>query len=378
MAEISTEDAVEQLHQMFSDFDKTALATVLEAHGGHVERTVEHLLSNPQAASGGGGGGGGGGGNGGGGASRGTDHDAALALQLSREWSDEPTNMPPPPVRPQGIPTPYGVGGGGGGGGGGGAGGIFAAERGSSMAQSAAAASRGGGGGSGGSGDRRGRRVALPEQFLRTPGWTGGGAGEVSSDPQVAADAKLAMMLQNEAFQRELQSHPDLAYLGRGSRSGDSRGNAFGMGGDGPSIKEQMTSMGNDIRRKVDELAVRWKMKDPGRADQTTEYSSVPLMSSVDDDADDQAEVVHFSQNNATRRTSSGGSAAGVGVFRADSAGEEQLGERGQGDRHMLRHVSAEVVRLRGRALWRTLGFGTCRAQYRQERNMGSDIRWHV
>lgn len=43
-----------------------------------------------------------------------------------------------------------------------------------------------------------------------------------------------------------------------------------------------------DIRRKVDELAVRWKMKDPGRADQTTEYSSVPLMSSVDDDADDQ------------------------------------------------------------------------------------------
>lgn len=30
MAEISTEDAVEQLHQMFGDYDKTALATVLE------------------------------------------------------------------------------------------------------------------------------------------------------------------------------------------------------------------------------------------------------------------------------------------------------------------------------------------------------------
>lgn len=56
------------------------------------------------------------------------DHDAALALQLSREWGDDPTTLPPPPTRPVGIPTPYGrpVAGGGGGkeggkGGGGGA-----------------------------------------------------------------------------------------------------------------------------------------------------------------------------------------------------------------------------------------------------------------
>lgn len=45
---------------------------------------------------------------------------------------------------------------------------------------------------------------------------------------------------------------------------------------------------GADIRRKVDELAVRWKMKDPGRADETTEYSSVPLMDQHGDDLDDQ------------------------------------------------------------------------------------------
>lgn len=45
---------------------------------------------------------------------------------------------------------------------------------------------------------------------------------------------------------------------------------------------------GSDIRRKVDELAVRWKMKEPGRADQTTEYSSVPLLDSNADDLDDQ------------------------------------------------------------------------------------------
>lgn len=38
----------------------------------------------------------------------------------------------------------------------------------------------------------------------------------------------------------------------------------------------------------MEELAVRWKMKDPGRADDTTEYSSVPLMSSQADDLDDQ------------------------------------------------------------------------------------------
>lgn len=42
--------------------------------------------------------------------------------------------------------------------------------------------------------ERRGRRVALPDSFLRVPGW--GAGGEVSSDPQVAADARLAMMLQ--------------------------------------------------------------------------------------------------------------------------------------------------------------------------------------
>ena len=38
--------------------------------------------------------------------------------------------------------------------------------------------------------------MALPEEFLRHPGWTGGGGGETSGDPQVAADARLAMMLQ--------------------------------------------------------------------------------------------------------------------------------------------------------------------------------------
>lgn len=36
--------------------------------------------------------------------------------------------------------------------------------------------------------------MALPEHFLRTPGW--GDQGDSSHDPQVAADAKLAMMLQ--------------------------------------------------------------------------------------------------------------------------------------------------------------------------------------
>lgn len=45
---------------------------------------------------------------------------------------------------------------------------------------------------SGGNG-RRGRRVALPEEFLRLPGWSGGSS---ATDPQVSADARLAMMLQ--------------------------------------------------------------------------------------------------------------------------------------------------------------------------------------
>lgn len=48
-----------------------------------------------------------------------------------------------------------------------------------------------------GTSDRRGRRVALPEEFLRVPGWSGGGP---IGDPQVAADARLAMMLQVGRF----------------------------------------------------------------------------------------------------------------------------------------------------------------------------------
>lgn len=35
------------------------------------------------------------------------DHDAALAMQLSREWASEPTLMPPPPTIPVGIPSPF-------------------------------------------------------------------------------------------------------------------------------------------------------------------------------------------------------------------------------------------------------------------------------
>lgn len=61
-----------------------------------------------------------------------SDNDAALALQLSREWADDPASAPPPPTRPVNIPSPFvnvgGTAGGGGGGGGGrgGAGGIHA------------------------------------------------------------------------------------------------------------------------------------------------------------------------------------------------------------------------------------------------------------
>ncbi|CAM9877907.1 unnamed protein product [Discosporangium mesarthrocarpum] len=102
MGEVSTDDAVEHLHQMFEEYDRGSLAAVLQANGGHMERTIEHLLSSPgenvpvgnsETV-----------------APRpppGTDHDAALALQLSREWADDPAAGPPPPTIPQGIPGPF-------------------------------------------------------------------------------------------------------------------------------------------------------------------------------------------------------------------------------------------------------------------------------
>lgn len=63
---------------------------------------------------------------------------------------------------------------------------------------------------------RRGRRVQLPQDFLRLPGWqdpqaasAGGGAdnnGEMT-------DEQLAMLLQDESFLQELASHPDFRQL---------------------------------------------------------------------------------------------------------------------------------------------------------------------
>lgn len=47
-----------------------------------------------------------------------------------------------------------------------------------------------------------------------------------------------------------------------------------------------------DVRRELDKLAVRWKMKNPGRVENTADYdSSVPLMSSQGDDPDDQVSI---------------------------------------------------------------------------------------
>lgn len=42
-------EAVGQLRSMFSNLDARLLATVLESHSGHMERTVEYLLSLDEA-----------------------------------------------------------------------------------------------------------------------------------------------------------------------------------------------------------------------------------------------------------------------------------------------------------------------------------------
>lgn len=60
------------------------------------------------------------------------------------------------------------------------------------------------------------------------------------------------------------------------------------------------------MRRKVEELAVRWKMKEPGRAVDTTDYSSVPLMSSTADD-DDQVTSLFSLGQKRTGRNGGGG-----------------------------------------------------------------------
>ena len=64
---VSYDSAMQSLHSMFSGVDNEVIAMLLQANGGHLEKTVEQLLGITGGGQGGDGGSLGGGGGGGGG-----------------------------------------------------------------------------------------------------------------------------------------------------------------------------------------------------------------------------------------------------------------------------------------------------------------------
>ena len=277
---VSFESALAQLKAMFPTFDKEVITMVLRSHNGHMERTVEALLTMQgenesamaSAARGGGGGGGGRGAVGGGGGGSGGGKVAAAAATTA------------------------------------------SSGRGVKAAAAAGAAGAGAAGaGSGAAGDS-----ILPADFLRVPGgwprprpkaanrrasWTGLSAEQQAAKlAQEHQDRILAEALQNEMFTRQLQQMPEFRgfvdQAGR-IRQRDARGRIVSRPGapaqpsaaaaaasassgeqkngggsapthrrasSGSSVSSLFSSLGSELQNKFNLLALQFQSKSSGKA----------------------------------------------------------------------------------------------------------------
>jgi len=187
---------------------------------------------------------------------------------------------------------------------------------------------------------RRGRRVELPEGFLRVAGLPAGVPASGRA-PEMSEDEQLALMLQNESFMRELAAMGDPEFQGlygqpsgrrRVYQPGAARGAAAAAAGDGgPGLSTRLKTMGEAAKRRLNTMALQFKAKQQqfqeSRAPQE-DGSSVPLTSGDPDD--DEAEVINFDQGGAQRRGFQG--AGGDGLTQGLSQGyydeeEERLAD---------------------------------------------------
>jgi len=93
----------------------------------------------------------------------------------------------------------------------------------------------------------RGNPTALPDDFLRIPGNNG-----------ISNDEALARMLQDKLFADEIRNNPEFAHLARG-RGGIHRSRMNQQQHEGPNIMEALGSMGENAKKRLQELAVKVK-----------------------------------------------------------------------------------------------------------------------
>lgn len=212
----------------------------------------------------------------------------------------------------------------------------------------------------------RGNHCELPETFLRAPGGFSAGANRNFTDEE------LALMLQNEMFQREVRQHlgDDFANNIHGQRYSvgeqqqprgppntrrDPRvaGAAASTSGTGPTgigspnnvaagagadsgdlgIVKSLSSMGSAARRNLVQLAQRFSQSNPSTTGQQTHHRTgelgtsnefKPLVDGNDDDDEEETEVISFDSGAANRSRHVLQDDPRIAVkFKADSQEEE-------------------------------------------------------
>ena len=103
-------------------------------------------------------------------------------------------------------------------------------------------------------GEKKGRGIptTLPSDFLRIPGNNG----------NISSDEALARMLQDKLFADEIRNNPEFAHLaqGRSRVYPGTQGNRVNQQqNDGPNIMEALGSMGENAKKRLQELAVKVK-----------------------------------------------------------------------------------------------------------------------
>lgn len=227
---ITYEEALSTLTSMFGvPWTTETLDAVLRHHQGHMENTVESILShgqgdpqdlvrklkNPELASGCG-------------AKDQISMDEEIARQLARE-SDGPGGIAAARTSRRVVPAP---------------------------ATSASNTAKKG----------RGTPTELPPDFLRIPGRSYG-SNTINEDEQ------LARMLQDELFTQELANNPEFAHLARGGRgvgvnhrTGRQYGGAAPHNDFGKDFMKGLSDLGENAKKRLQLIAANFNAKQNGNS----------------------------------------------------------------------------------------------------------------
>lgn len=210
---ISFDNAIATLKNMFPEWDEDTLSTLLVANNYHVERTIETILSmsgDPNVSS---------------------PNDPPASPPASSPAGGAAPSPPRPSPQPQSPPK------------------TRPAPQPLSTQPFAAPSS---------AKRRRGVQCDLPDDFLRPPGW---------QSTTIIADEELALMLQNELFQREaramLGDDFDFASMNRRSVS---RSAAEGGGGGAAAAAAQANSNNANANGNSADLGIMKALSSMGSA----------------------------------------------------------------------------------------------------------------